>query len=208
MVWYEEEIKRLEIAAAAFPQQPRMVFYGSSSIRLWHTLDDDFKGYAPFNMGFGGSTLAACSWYFDRLFTRITPHALVIYAGDNDLGDGRSAEEVLLIFSKLVQLIQHRFGEIPVGFISIKPSVRRWEIIDKVKRANLLIQKEISKEGGKLCYINIFDAMTDQAGYPRREYLASDGLHINDTGYELWNRIIQQHISSGQLHLANQPLLT
>jgi lysophospholipase L1-like esterase len=38
--------------------------------------------------------------------------------------------------------------------------------------------------------------MTDNAGYPKREFLDPDGLHINEKGYALWKGIIRQYLST------------
>ena len=206
MHWYEEEIKRLEIEIAGLDYEPRVVFYGSSSIRLWETLEEDFKACSPLNIGFGGSTLAACGWFFERVFTNLHPASIVIYAGDNDLGDGRSPEEVFLFFNELVHLVRKKFGDIPLGFISIKPSINRWDIVDKIKQANRLIEAEIKKAGGNICYINIYNSMTDKTGYPKREYLEADGLHITEKGYYLWKEIILKYIVEGNLKIVRDTL--
>jgi len=59
----------------------------------------DFEEYMPINLGFGGSTLAACAWFFDPIVAPVIhPQTLILYAGDNDLGDGRHPEEVLFFF--------------------------------------------------------------------------------------------------------------
>ena len=90
MIWYENEVQRLEKEKTALEYEPRMVFYGSSSIRLWETLYEDFREYAPVNLGFGGSTLAACVWFFERLVAGYRPQSILLYAGDNDLGGSRN----------------------------------------------------------------------------------------------------------------------
>ena len=36
-----------------------VAFYGSFSIRIWKTLEKDFKGFSPLNIDFEGSTSAA-----------------------------------------------------------------------------------------------------------------------------------------------------
>ena len=201
MLWYEEEVKRLEIEIAGLDHEPGLVFYGSSSIRLWETLEEDFKEYIPLNIGFGGSTLAACGWFFERVFAKLHPHIIILYAGDNDLGDGRSPEEVFLFFNELIHLIHHRFGDIPLGYISIKPSISRWDIVDKIRHTNRLIEAGIKKTGGNISYINIYDRMTDKTGYPKREFLDPDGLHINEKGYHLWKEIILEWLVEKNLNL-------
>jgi len=201
MKWYEEEVKRLESEIAGLNHEPGLIFYGSSSIRLWETLEEDFKEYIPMNIGFGGSTLAACSWYFERVFANLCPSSIIVYAGDNDLGDGRNPEEVLLFFNELIRFVQNRFGDIPLGFISIKPSIKRWDLVDKIKHTNQLIEAVIKKAGGNVFYINIFDSMTDKKGYPKGEFLEPDGLHINGKGYELWRKIILNQIAEENIKL-------
>ncbi|HXB93442.1 MAG TPA: SGNH/GDSL hydrolase family protein [Puia sp.] len=197
MVWYENEVLRLEKEKGSLSYDPQLVFYGSSSIRLWETLYNDFAAYKPVNLGFGGSTLAACVWFFDRLLAPYQPASLIVYAGDNDLGDGRHPEEVLIFFQQLVSRARKRFGDIPLAFISIKPSITRWNIVDSIRYTNRLIEEEIKREGGNLHFINVYNRMTDNSGYPKREFLDPDGLHISDKGYALWKEIVQKYLSNG-----------
>src|ERR1700738_2088625 len=81
--WYESEVQELERAADGRVNGNRPpVFYGSSSIRLWETLAEDFDPRV-LNLGFGGSTLEACDYFFARLVPPVHPRSLLIYAGDN-----------------------------------------------------------------------------------------------------------------------------
>ncbi|HTR32115.1 MAG TPA: SGNH/GDSL hydrolase family protein [Puia sp.] len=196
MIWYENEVQRLEKERTELTYDPKLLFYGSSSIRLWETLYEDFADYKPVNLGFGGSTLAACDWFFDRLVTPFKPDSIIVYAGDNDLGDGRHPEEVFIFFQQLVARTRRQFGGIPLAFISVKPSISRWNIVDSIRYANKIIEEEIRRQGDNLHFINIYTRMTDNAGYPKREFLDPDGLHINEKGYALWKGIIRQYLST------------
>lgn len=196
MIWYENEVQRLEKERASLAYEPELIFYGSSSIRLWETLYDDFAPWRPLNLGFGGSTLAACVWFFDRLLTPYHPSSLIVYAGDNDLGDGRHPEEVFIFFQQLVSRVRQHFGDIPLAYISIKPSITRWNIVDSIRYTNKIIEEEIRKTGNNLHFIDVYHRMTDNSGYPKREFLDPDGLHINDKGYALWKEIIRQYLST------------
>lgn len=196
MIWYENEIQRLEKERTSLVYDPALVFYGSSSIRLWETLYDDFAPWRPVNLGFGGSTLAACVWFFDRLLAPYRPSSLIVYAGDNDLGDGRHPEEVFIFFQQLVSRVRQHFGDIPLAYISIKPSITRWNIVDSIRYTNKIIEEEIRKTDNNLHFIDVYHRMTDNSGYPKREFLDPDGLHINDKGYALWKEIIRQYLST------------
>src|SRR3954465_7047824 len=104
-----------------------VAFFGSSTIRLWETLERDFAGTRVINRGFGGSTLADCAREFDRVVAPLRPRSLVLYAGDNDLDQGASPEQVLWTFENLLGLIRTRLGGAPVILVSIKPApIRFW----------------------------------------------------------------------------------
>jgi hypothetical protein len=201
MFWYEEDVKRLELIKEGMIGQPELVFYGSSSIRMWRDMSNDFAEYHPINLGFGGSTMAACVWYFDRIMVNLHPKGMVLYVGDNDLGDGRHPEEVFIFFKQLIVSIRQKFGNIPVAYISIKPSIRRFNIIDQIKFTNKIISEEIERMNDATFFVNIYDKMLDENKYPRRDLFEAEGLHINDKGYALWKAIINETLASKSLHL-------
>jgi lysophospholipase L1-like esterase len=192
MVWYEADIRALEEKLAATPAPTnRVVFYGSSSVRLWTTLAQDFPESNPLNLGFGGSTLAACAWFFERLIVPIAPQSLVFYAGDNDLGDGRHAEEVYLFFCAFADKISQLLPGLPLTFLSIKVSPARWNIAQQIRTTNALIRDELAKRpGGR--YVDMTAPLLEANGKPRREFFESDGLHLNPAGYRAWRQALQQ----------------
>ena len=196
MYWYEDEIKHLEKDSLKIGYKAETIFYGSSSIRLWTSLYNDFENLKPVNLGFGGSTLAACVWFFERVMVPYHPKRLVIYAGDNDLGDGRHPEEVLIFFQQLVVKAGKRFCDIPCYFVSLKPSVSRWNMIDQFKFTNNLIETEIIKYNNHWKFIDVFKQMIDANGRPKRNYFHSDGLHLSENGYRLWKQIINDYINT------------
>src|ERR1043166_8566108 len=128
---FAEELRALAIAEAHTPP-PRdaVLFYGSSSIRLWTTLAQDFAGVPLVNHGFGGSTLADCIGEMERLVFPLQPRAIVLYAGDNDLDQGAQPEDVLARFQAFVKSAHERLGKIPILFLSVKPSpIRFWNSV-------------------------------------------------------------------------------
>ena len=194
MTWYEDDVKRVEKEIADLRYKPETIFYGSSSITLWKTLYEDFEEFKPVNLGFGGSTLSACVWFFERIMKPITtPVRVIIYAGDNDLGDGRMPHEVFLFYRQLIALIRARYGNIPVYYISIKPSLSRWEIIDRIKLTNELIEAE-TKTDVDQHFINIFSEMLNYQNFPRTSLFEPDGLHLSPKGYTLWKSVLMENI--------------
>jgi lysophospholipase L1-like esterase len=193
MDWYEAEVRALEQALdCAPPPSGAVVFYGSSSIRLWQTLADDFADVALLNLGFGGATLAACAHFFERLVAPTQPRSLVFYAGDNDLGDGQPADEVLGSLDRLLGKLDERLGPIPFGFISIKPSPARRHLWPAIQAVNAAARARMAERRASV-YIDVYAPMLAADGEPRAELFADDGLHLSEAGYRLWAAQVGVH---------------
>lgn len=192
MVWYEEEVRQLEATLAAMPSlTDKVVFYGSSSIRFWATLAQDFPQTDSLNLGFGGSTLAACAWFFERLVVPLAPKALVFYAGDNDLGDGRYPEEVYLFFCAFAEKMNLLLPGVPLLFLSIKISPARWGLSRQIQATNKLICQKLDRmPGGQ--YVDMTTPLLAPTGKPRPEFFENDGLHLSPAGYRVWQQTLQQ----------------
>jgi lysophospholipase L1-like esterase len=191
--WYEEEVRSMESSREPGPTPGRAVaFYGSSSIRLWSNMAADLGDPRIVNLGFGGSTLAACVHFFERLLVPRRPGSMVLYAGDNDLGDGRSPIDVLGSFRDLTRKLDTHLGPIPFAFISIKPSPARGPLIDSIRTANEMIRRELTLRPNTQ-YIDVFGPMLGPEGRPRRELYSEDGLHLSPAGYRLWADRILLH---------------
>jgi lysophospholipase L1-like esterase len=192
MDWYEPEVQALERSRSnglSIVSSP--VFYGSSSFRLWDTLAEDFDS-AVVNLAFGGSTLEACDHFFERIVKPANPLSLTVYAGDNDLGDGRTPEEVAGWYRSLAEKARRLHGDPPFGFISIKPSPARWAIADRIRRANSLIRNQARRIAGAY-FIDVFPAMLDASGAPSRELFSPDGLHLSRSAYHLWGQLLKPY---------------
>lgn len=196
MDWYEQDVKRLEEEALNLKYKPEMVFYGSSSITMWSTLYEDFAAYKPVNLGFGGSTLEACVYYFNRIMKPYDPNSIVIYAGDNDLGDGKQPKQVLDFFEQLCKLIADKYNKATVFYISVKPSLTRWNINKQIRETNELIKQSIETKHAQMQFINIYNSMLNEKGKPNAELYVEDGLHLSSKGYTVWKEILLTHFSS------------
>src|SRR5262249_43231267 len=145
-----------------------LLFYGSSSIRFWFKLAEDFPEAPVVNRGFGGSTLAECVEEMERLVFPLQPKAVVLYAGENDLDHGSSPEQVESLFRDFATRLSQRCGPIPLVFVSIKPSPSRAGFMHNVRRANELVLASL-KNWPNARFVDVFPLMLDQNGQARRE---------------------------------------
>ena len=109
---WETDMQRFEAADAQSPP-PRggVLFIGSSSIRFWDTLAQDFPGVPVINRGFGGSELRDSTWYADRIIVPYAPRQILIYAGDNDLNAGRTPQQLRADFIAFVERVRRDLPE-------------------------------------------------------------------------------------------------
>ena len=178
--------------AVAVPESP-ILFYGSSSIRLWESLEHDFPDLPVVNSGFGGSTLAACVYYFDRLVVPLRPRSLVVYAGDNDLGDGQMPDAVLASLQTLQEKVKAQLGETPLAFLSVKPSPARAAIQGRIGAVNEGARRLLAGRPQSF-FVDVFTPMLDNGGRPRPALYADDGLHLTEDGYALWTQMVHCYL--------------
>ncbi|MCL1634471.1 GDSL-type esterase/lipase family protein [Luteimonas sp. SX5] len=179
-------------AADPPPQRP-VVFTGSSSIRLWQTLAEDFPGVPTLNRGFGGSQLRDVAHYADTLAIQYRPRMIVIYGGDNDINAGRDAQQVLSDFRAVVARIRSDLPDVPIVYLSIKPSPSRESQLATQREANAAIRAEAAR-WPRVEFVDVATPMLDAGGRPRPELFVEDRLHMNRDGYALWRRIVAPHL--------------
>lgn len=175
------------------PPKGAIVFVGSSSIRKWTTLADDFPHHRVLNRGFGGSQLGDSVHFADRIVLPYEPRMIVVYAGGNDINLGKTAEQVFAAYQAFVEKVRAKLPDTPIAYISIAGNPKRWAQVDEVKKANALIE-DYAKEKPNLKFINVFPRMLGADGLPRPEIFVEDRLHMNAEGYQLWTEIVGSYL--------------
>ncbi len=187
---FDRDIRRFEEADATKPpQKGGIVFVGSSSIRLWKTLEQDFPSRNVINRGFGGSQIIDNIRFAHRIVTPYEPRMVVFFAGTNDIADGRSAETVLAHYKAFVGKVREKLPETKIAYIAITPAPSRWDKVKTIRRANELIEAYCQTQPN-LTFIDTASHMVDETGGPRPDLFVDDRLHLNEKGYEIWRQVI------------------
>ena len=155
------------------------------------TLARDLGSARAVNLGFGGSTLEACVWFFERLVAPTAPASLLVYAGDNDLGDGQTPRQVRSRFEALAAKVNATWRRFPLDYRhQAQPCPAR------VAREDRGRQRDDSQDVARhprAFYVDVFTPMLGPNGRPRPELFLDDGLHLSAAGYGLWATILKQH---------------
>jgi lysophospholipase L1-like esterase len=176
------------------PPKEAILFIGSSSIRLWKTLEHDFPEHKVINRGFGGSEIGDSVRFADRIVVPYRPKLVVMYAGGNDINAGKSPEQVAADFKAFVEKVRASLPRTRIAYISIAPNSARWAQVDRVKRANELV-REFTRTTSNLTFIDVFPHMLGEDGQPRPEIFVEDRLHMNERGYALWTKLVRPALS-------------
>jgi len=193
---YAKDIEAFERADQANPP-PRdaVLFVGSSSIRMWKTLSEDFPDAAVINRGFGGSEISDQLQFFDRIVPVYKPRKIVMFCGENDVWRDKSPEQVYADFRTFVNRVDKTLPGVPIGFIELKPSPKRISKWPAYQKCNGLI-RAYCKDQPLLEYFDVAIDMLDDEGGVRKEIFDKDMLHLNADGYALWTKHIQAWVNA------------
>ena len=174
------------------PPANAILFVGSSSFTRWTDVQNSFPGYTIINRGFGGSTLTDVLRYEEDVIFRYNPKQILIYCGENDIAssDTVTAKTVFNRFKTLFTEIRAVYPEVPIAYISMKPSPSRWNLREKFMSGNHLIENYLKKQKNAQ-FINVWKPMLGSNGKPKQELFVEDNLHMNANGYAIWQKLIQ-----------------
>ena len=195
LVW-EADIAAFESAAEVTPPPAdAIVFVGSSSIRFWDSLAEDMAPIPVIQRGFGGAKLNDVVYYADRLVNAYKPAAVVVFAGSNDItpGDTKTPEQLLNNYQQFVASVRTENSQLPIYYIAITPSPRRWEVWPNAQAVNTII-KNYSQDKPGLFFIDTGPALMNAEGEPDIDNYKFDKLHLSDKGYGVWASIVRARL--------------
>lgn len=187
---FQKEVKSLTERIDQAGWNPNsFVFTGSSSVRLWRNLQEEFPTIPIINSGFGGSQASDLLIHLDELVIRYSPKKVFIYEGDNDISAGKEAAQIMRDIDSLVIGILQKLPETNIVLISAKPSPSRWELKTSYTVLNDLM-RQYATTHKQVDFMNVWDVMLDNTGRPISEIFIGDSLHMNEKGYAIWNKSV------------------
>ncbi len=203
---YAELFTRWADQEAAAPMEPgRVVVTGSSSVRMWSSLQEEFSAWSPVQRGFGGALLWDVAGAADLLIGAHDPSGVVLFAGANDLAEGASAEETFDAYRCVLQRIRDGVGDIPVAMITVTPTPLRWDIWPVAEEFHQLVI-ELSDEWSGLHVVDGREAYLATGEPPDDDLFLGDLLHLSPSGYALWDE--QAHAALDEVLTSEVPAET
>ncbi len=127
------------------------------------------------------------------------PEQIYILLGTNTLVSDTDYSSFLAYYEIMIDMIYERLPDVTIYVQSITPvtpdvvaskpglyTARLMAINDEL--AALALSKD--------CYfINLWEVLADEDGNFKEEYAASDGIHMNTAGYQVWINYLRSHTS-------------
>jgi lysophospholipase L1-like esterase len=171
-----------------------VLFVGSSSIRKWDDCTQVFAKYNALNRGIGGAVINDITYYLNDVVFPYQPKQIVLYVGENDLvNEAVTPDTVLNRTIRLYEGIRAKLPNVPIVYISIKPSPSRDKYKEKAVASNSLIKKFLAGEAN-VKFVDVYPLMLTKDGKLRPELFVGDMLHMNAAGYAIWRKAVEPYL--------------
>ena len=189
---YKEEIESIK------DNYTNYLFLGDS-ITEYYDLDKYFPNMPVVNSGIVSNTTEDI---LDDMKERVydyNPSKVFLLIGTNDLRDEKSVAEVVDNIKKIIEEIKINKKEAEIYLESIYPvneKINKRGVEGRknedIKEINKQLKKYAKKEN--ITFINIYDKLVDDKGLLNEDY-TTDGLHLNDNGYEVITKELKKYLN-------------
>ncbi|MFD0765523.1 GDSL-type esterase/lipase family protein [Mucilaginibacter lutimaris] len=179
----------------SMPAKNGILFTGSSSIRKWTDLEKRFAGKPIIRRGVGGCTIEQLvNYYTPYILYPYQPRKIFIYAGENDIAEGKTGKFTARQFYRLWAMIKQNLPNAEIYYMAIKPSPSRAKYFSEVRIANSLVRSFIKKRK-HTHFIDVASVILDPVTRkPDTSLFESDMLHLNSKGYDKWQAVLAPYV--------------
>lgn len=191
----DNDVQELRDRATSEEKECDVLFFGSSSIRLWHTLSDDMAPLRVVNRGYGGAMLRDIHYNYHTVLADYQPRAFVFYC-DNDLGGfGHDLHptELFDLYRLLVERLQSDYPGKEIFILSIKFNENRAAKREEHRLFNALMADYAAYTEG-VTFVDVNTPILNVDGSVNNDYFEDDLLHVNRKGYEVWSSVLKPQL--------------
>ena len=189
---WKEDVSKLAAGNATDGGAEHVLFLGSSSVRLWDTIQEDLAPVKVVKRAYGGARFRDLAIYTPELIAGLRFSKAVIFIA-NDITGKDSEDTDPETTSKLARLViaqlRSEHPEVPIHLVAVTPTPVRYKHWPRIQVTNRMLRK-IAETTPGVFYIPTAYAFLDRDGHPRAELFKEDRLHLNSIGYQIWARIL------------------
>ena len=168
------------------------VFIGSSIIENWN-FEKHFRNKSFINRGIGDDDSSAMLKRFEEDVIGLKPKKVVIYLGANDIKKRLSSDQSKDNLKQMLKLsCENKIDPLVLLFLPVNyksnSALRYTHLKNKMRALNEQLVN--SCEQDNTAYIDLFSTISKRDDFS--ELYLSDGIHLNDKGYQVLSSIVQQ----------------
>lgn len=133
------------------------------------------------NRGIGGSKISSLNSYLKWSRLVIDPSVVLVYAGENDISDGISRDEVFEQYTSLINQLREKFQDSAIHVIGIKLSPARHSNWDDYRAVNSRMREYATELKG----VFFHSTPGQDPDFVQTGFL-DDGIHLTEQGYHLF----------------------
>ena len=141
------------------------------------------------NFGIGGETVAGLLDRLPPICCEYPPNIILVMIGTNNLL--MDDYGFLNDYAKITQKLTTSFAESKIYLTSLLPMSIPWLADDTIPRVNILIQDLCIHD--QTDSFDLFTPFKQDLAAGNRLFL-EDGVHLSDTGYDLWSHTLDKKI--------------
>ena len=149
--WAAPEIRQFEFLdkTVQYPDDA-ILFIGSSSIRLWSTLEQDMNPFSVIQRGYGGAHFRDIIFYTDRILANHNPEMIVCFVANDIKGvpEDENPKKVLRLIKYFIKQVREQYPTTPLAFIEITPTSSRWKQWNDIEEVNRLVKELCERKEG------------------------------------------------------------
>ncbi|SFG05791.1 GDSL-type esterase/lipase family protein [Prevotella sp. KH2C16] len=176
--------------------EKRVVFLGNSITEGWAKKRPDFfKEHNYIGRGISGQTTYHFLLRIREDVINLRPKIMVLNYGTNDIAENSGKYDEELTFGNIQTLIElaklHKIKVILTSCLPAKQFGWRKSItgsMDKIRHLNARVKEYAAKN--RIPYVDYFTPMLSENGQEMNPDYTGDGVHPNEKGYEIMERLV------------------
>ncbi len=173
-----------------------VLIMGSSTMDYWSDWQTDIGGRLGYNVGIGGTIVEDWLYAYDKLVKPFNPSIILVYLGGNNINNmGHTGAYAEKLMEQLLNKMHTDFPAAKIYYIysMAVPSCYKGGKFNYEYGRFIEEMKTLVASTEWLNGIDTFGDLT-QDGEAKKDLYRSDGIHLNDDGYDEFARIINDAV--------------
>ena len=191
---WNNDVRQLSKSNRADGGSDNVLCLGSSSFRLWDSIDTDMAPYPVVRRAYGGAKFCDLAIHIPELVQGLRFRSAMVFVANDITGSktDKTPQEIQRLAELVIHKIQEENPSAPIFLVAITPTPSRFDHWPKIQAANLALQ-EIANRKKNVYFVPTQEHYLSN-GEPRGELFTTDRLHQNETGYQLWANILKKSL--------------